>query len=347
MDLTPRVSVITATKNRLKLLCEAIDSVQAQSFQDWEHIVVDDGSNDGTDEELARRTASDPRIRYVQRVGEKSGANVCRNVGIQESAGEFIIILDSDDLLVPDCLGRRVEKMERNLDLDFATFQGGVFKHKIGDIRDCFDPELVGDDLLRFLFFECPWIITGPIWRKASIVALGAFDESLLSWQDIDLHVRAITKGHRYLRFPDVDHYIRWLDEPTRISVEQRRSPRHLEAASSILDKLEQHVRQGPGMNWVRQRALCSLYFLLAERWVVTGQLSLALRTWRGIRRRLLGPHLLYLSGSAVLTLLALDSSDRGPCHRLSHKWKGWMRLRTNPQLVREGSRVLYPKTLS
>jgi len=76
------VAVITPTKNRLKLLCETMDSVKRQTFQAWEHIIVDDGSDDGTCEEVARRAASDGRIRYIQRTGERAGANVCRNLGI-------------------------------------------------------------------------------------------------------------------------------------------------------------------------------------------------------------------------------------------------------------------------
>ena len=127
--VNPVVAVITPTKNRLKLLCEAMDSVQRQSFDAWEHIIVDDGSDDGTAEEVARRAAADPRIRYLRRTGEKSGANVCRNIGVRESRAEFIVFLDSDDLLAPSCLGRRVEIMQRNLDLDFATFQTAVFEY--------------------------------------------------------------------------------------------------------------------------------------------------------------------------------------------------------------------------
>jgi glycosyltransferase involved in cell wall biosynthesis len=61
--MNPLVTVITPTKNRLKLLCEAMDSVQGQSFNAWEHLVVDDGSDDGTAEEVARRATADPRIR--------------------------------------------------------------------------------------------------------------------------------------------------------------------------------------------------------------------------------------------------------------------------------------------
>ena len=118
------------------------------------------------------------------------------------------------------------------------------------------------------------------------MLRLGLFDESLLSWQDIDLHVRAITVGFRYLRFPEVDHHVRWQFEPTKVSVEQRRSPRHLEAAMNILEKFEHLIREGPGMNWVRQRALCSLYFFVAQQWEATGSLSDCLAVLETIRQR-------------------------------------------------------------
>jgi glycosyltransferase involved in cell wall biosynthesis len=334
MGQPPRVSIITPTKNRIKLLRETMDSVQRQTFDAWEHLVVDDGSDDGTADEVTRRAAADPRIRYLQRTKEISGASVCRNIGTMESRAEFIIFLDSDDLLAPDCLGRRVAIMQRNLDIDFATFQTGVFEDEPGDLQREFDPHLIGDDLLRFLFFECPWIITAPVWRRASLVRLGLFDESLPSWQDIDLHVRAITLGFRYLRFPEVDHHVRWKFEPTKISVEQRRSPRHLEAASAILEKFERLIREGPGMNWVRQRALCSLYFFVAERWVGAGSLLIALRSWRRIRQRPLGSRVLHISGALLLVMLRLGVPSRPVGHRIVNKWKGLMRLRTNAEVV-------------
>lgn len=332
--MNPLVAIITPTKNRLKLLCEAMDSVQEQSFAAWEHIVVDDGSDDGTAEEVTKRALADPRIRYIQRQGEKAGANVCRNLGVRESRAEFILFLDSDDLLTQDCLRRRVEIMQRNADLDFATFQTAVFENTPGDLARQVDTDLLGDDLLRFLYFECPWIITGPIWRKTSLVRLGLFDEALPSWQDVDLHIRAITMGLRYLRFPDVDHYVRWQFEPTKVSIEQRRSPRHLESALRMLGKFEQLIRSGPGMNWMRQRALCSLYFLVAEFWVAMGRLSEGLQSWQQIRRRQLGSRTLLWSGTLLLIMLSLGAPGRRIGSRLSHKWKGWMRLRSNPELV-------------
>jgi hypothetical protein len=187
---------------------------------------------------------------------------------------------------------------------------------------------------LRFLLFELPWIITGPIWRKPSLLRLGMFDESLLSWQDFELHVRAIAAGAKYLRFTEVDHHVRWQFEPTKTSIEQRRSTRHLTAAGAILEKMERLVREGPGMTWSRQRAICSLYFFVAENWVAAGKPSSALTSWRTVRQRGLGSRILYLSGAALLILQTLGSSGHRIGGRITHKWKGWMRLRSEPELV-------------
>lgn len=332
--MNPLIAVVTPTKNRLKLLCEAMDSVQRQTFAEWEHLVIDDGSDDGTAEEVLRRAGSDSRIRYFSRSGDGAGANVCRNIGIRESGAEFVVFLDSDDCLEAHCLARRVETMQRNLDLDFATFQAAAFERVPGDLRGKIDQDLLGDDLLRFLYFECPWIITGPVWRRESLLRLGLLDESLPSWQDVELHIRAITAGFRYLRFPEMDHNVRWQFETTKVSIEQRRSPRHLEAATGTLEKLERSVERGPGLNWVRQRALCSLYFYVAEYWLQAGSLSQGLRVWSQIRQRSIGSRTLHISGAMLLALQTLGAPGRFVAGRLSHKWMGWMRLRTNPELL-------------
>jgi glycosyltransferase involved in cell wall biosynthesis len=331
---TPAVSIITPTKNRLKLLCEALDSVAAQTFSAWEHIVVDDGSEDGTADEMERRSRRDARIRFIHRIGDKAGANVCRNIGIRESRAELVIFLDSDDLLRPHCLERRVEIMKGNLDLDFVTFATAVFEKIPGDLGDRTNYDLLGDDLTRFLCFECPWIITGPIWRKQALLRIGCFDESLLSWQDVDLHVRAVSSGLKYLRFPEIDHDVRWHFEHTRISMEQRRSMKHLDACSSMFAKFEKAVRDGPGMNWNRQRALCGLYFTAAELMLEAGARTSALRCWKEVKARRLAGNPLYLQGALLLVLMSMGTLGRRIGERLSHKWKGMVRFRTIPELV-------------
>jgi len=331
----PEITIITPTKNRLVLLREAMDSVTRQTFANWEHIVVDDGSEDETSQVVERRSLADSRVRFIRRTGDAGGANVCRNIGIRASRGEFILFLDSDDLLEPDCLEYRVACMRRNADLDFVTFQTAVFEKTIGDIGDRVNSDRLGDHLLSFLFFENPWIITAPIWRKASLFRLGLFDEALPSWQDLDLHIRALTADFAYIRNPRVDHHVRWQFEPTKVSVEQRRSPYHLDAAIKTIAKFESYVRNGPGITWVRQRALCSLYFFVAEQWLQRGQLLEALRAWREARRRALAPPMLHASGLLLLLALACGKPGRRVGGRVAHKWKGWARLRTNPELVR------------
>jgi len=329
-----RVSVVTPTRNRLKLLIETMDSVARQDFGQWEHIVVDDGSDDGSQAFVEERAGRDPRVRLIRRTGERRGANVCRNLGVAASRAPFVVFLDSDDLLTPECLRSRVQVMENNRDLDFVTFQPSVFVERPGDLGRDFDDQLLGDDLLRFLLFDCPWIITGPIWRKSALERLGGFDEALPSWQDVDLHIRALTSGCRYVRFPEIDHHVRWQHEPTKVSVEQRRSPHHLRAARDTLIKFEESVRAGPGMSWSRQRALCSLYFFVAEQWIGLGDLRSALGAWRTIRERSLGARLLHAAGAALLALQAADIRGRRLSTRITHKWKGWVRMRYNPELV-------------
>jgi glycosyltransferase involved in cell wall biosynthesis len=333
-DMKPAVSIITPTKNRCALLRETMDSVQRQTLGDWEHLVVDDGSDDGTAQEVLERAQKDPRVRYLLRTKGTAGANVCRNQGLAAANADLVVFLDSDDLIEPECLARRVAIMDRNKDIDFAVSRMGAFLKAPGDLRHEQSADLLGDDLLGFLFFEVPWQTTGPTWRREALLRLGGFDESLLSWQDVDLHIRAIAGGLRYLRFPQVDYHMRWQEDPAKVSIQQRRLPQHLEAAETLLMKFERVVREGPGMTWMRQRALCSLYFFLAERWIDAGRLSEALRCWALIRDRKLGSRLLHGAGAGLLILQAMGARGHRLGRRIGHKWKGWVRMRTEPELV-------------
>ena len=109
----PHVSVIIPCFNREGLLPETLDSISAQTFSDWEAIVVDDGSTDGSlsiARDYARR---DARFRALCGDGERKGANRCRNKGLAESKGDYLIFLDSDDVLASTCLENRVVAMDR------------------------------------------------------------------------------------------------------------------------------------------------------------------------------------------------------------------------------------------
>jgi glycosyltransferase involved in cell wall biosynthesis len=328
------VAVITPTKNRLSLLCETMDSVQRQAFDGWEHIIVDDGSEDGTYEEVTKRAAADSRVRYIRRTCARSGANVCRNIGISESAAEFIVFLDSDDLLRPQCLRARVERMQRNSSLDFCVFRAGVFVRSVGDLERLYHPQNPGDNLLRFLTHECVWEISGPIWRCSFLREIGCFDETLLSMQDLELHVRALCARAKYVCFPEIDHDIRCHDDTTNTSVRHYKDPSYIEAAEKVPAKLFDTVTSNGLLTWSRQRALLGLSFGTAECWVQLRRLVQAMRVWRWGCDQQRGALHLRVMGLLMLCAARLSSGRDGFCSRLVNKWKGWVRFRQEPLIL-------------
>lgn len=337
---SPVVTVVTPTKNRLELLCETMDSVQAQTLAEWEHIVIDDGSNDGTAEEVRQRAEADPRLRYIERSGHMRGANVCRNQGLRESRADLVVFLDSDDLLRPSCLQRRVAIMNRNIDLDFAVFRAGVFFRLVGDFPRLYHDQQPGDDLLRFLSLECVWQTTGPIWRRRFLEEIAGFADRPLSMQDLELHVRAICAGAKYTFFREVDHDIRGHDDLARISIRHFADPAYIESAARVRDMLFDTVKDAGLLTWSRQRAILGLSFGLAESWMKAGNTGRGSKTWHEGCDRHGGPLHVRLLGLAMLQILHFARSDASLAFRLVNKWKGWMRFRPEPKLMKVDASV-------
>lgn len=328
MNEEPAISVVTPVKDRKGLLIETMKSVAAQSLLAWEHILVDDGSLDGAAEEAEERARIDPRVRLIRRVGDQGGANVCRNLGLRAARADLVVFLDSDDLLRPDCLEARTVAMERNLDLDFAVFPAGVFRQTLGDLNRPYHPMTPGDDILRFLSHECVWQTTGPVWRRGFLEKLGGFDEMLLSMQDLDLHVRAIAAGGRYLFFPNADHDIRWQDNPSRISMRHYHDIAYIRGAERMREKLSANLRTLGLTTWSRNRALLGLCFASSEMLVRRGNIGEAVRCWKRGCHAFDTPNLVEFEGTLLLGLSALVGRSS---ERVKLKWKGWRRLRPEP----------------
>lgn len=116
--MTPVFSIVIATYNRLKTLPKAVESVMAQTFTDWELIVVDDGSTDSTKAYMASLT--DTRIRYIA-LPENQGASSARNRGIDEARGQYVMVWDSDDELYPDALVKLLTIFEKHSDVGIVS----------------------------------------------------------------------------------------------------------------------------------------------------------------------------------------------------------------------------------
>ena len=106
-----KVSIVLPTYNRAKVLTRAIDSVLAQTYQDWELIVVNDASTDETEELLRRYEAKDHRIRHIT-FEKNRGVVAARNAGIQDSVFEWIAFQDSDDVWLPEKLELQIRSIE-------------------------------------------------------------------------------------------------------------------------------------------------------------------------------------------------------------------------------------------
>lgn len=112
MSATPVVSVIVIFLDERELLQEAIDTVVGQDFEDWELLLCDDGSTDGSTEIADRAAAADRRIRVLHHPdNENRGMSATRNLGLRHAVGEFVALLDADDVWVPHKLRRQVEIM--------------------------------------------------------------------------------------------------------------------------------------------------------------------------------------------------------------------------------------------
>lgn len=119
--MRPKISVIIPCYNQAAFLPKAISSLQAQTFEDWECIIINDGSTDNTAEVAANIALRDTRIRLIQKIN--GGSASARDAGIQAAQGEFIQFLDADDTLFPEKLEKQIAVMEQdNLDISYTAF---------------------------------------------------------------------------------------------------------------------------------------------------------------------------------------------------------------------------------
>ena len=123
IEALPFVSIITPNYNNSKFISETIESVLSQTYTNWEMIIVDDCSEDGSYEIIFEYTKIDSRIK-VYRMDRNMGAAYCRNRAIELSQGEYLAFLDSDDLWLPQKLEKQLLFMQKNVsDFCFTEYE--------------------------------------------------------------------------------------------------------------------------------------------------------------------------------------------------------------------------------
>lgn len=198
------VSIITPSFNRADIIHETANSIFQQTYPNWEWVITDDGSTDKSWELLQQYAAKDARVKIFQRNREPKGACVCRNISIEHATGDYLLFLDSDDLMASFCLEQRVNTMAQYPTADFVVFPMLMFKHKPDDLRLLWNIDSPVDDIERILLGDPVCQGTGTLWKKESFVQAGKWSEQLLLWQDIELHLRVLLQDLQYVKRLDL-----------------------------------------------------------------------------------------------------------------------------------------------
>lgn len=196
-----QVSVIIPTYNRAGLLGQTLESIAAQSFRDWECVVVDDGSTDNTKELLSRFIQKDARFRFAERPASRTkGANAARNYGYELSTGKYIKFFDSDDLMHPDFLMRQFAVLEDNPKLDFCAAFSKRFSDSANDAFEDYNPEITSntDSLYHFITGKLFFLTPAPLWRKSFLEGQSLFDERLYNAHETEFNFRMLAAGARF-----------------------------------------------------------------------------------------------------------------------------------------------------
>lgn len=186
------ISIIIPSYNRQDYIAETLDSVLNQTYQDWECIIVDDGSIDETKQVVKLYTEKDSRFQFFHRPDNKlKGANSCRNFGFENAKGKYIKFLDSDDLLTPDCLKKQVKFLEENDNLQVCTSYGRFFNDETKELEEFWSRNMEYDDyLLGHINNQIRWQTADPLWIK-SFFKEPPFKEGLMNSQEWLMHGEA------------------------------------------------------------------------------------------------------------------------------------------------------------
>lgn len=188
----PRVSVLIPSYNHAHYLPYAVQSVIAQGFSNWEAIIIDDGSTDGTREVAAQ--FDDPRIKYVYQ--ENQGLSAARNTGIREASSSIIALLDADDVWKEDYLECMLAPLEDQPEA-VAVYCGFQYIDESG--KDVGVPSLkvaAPREFREYFSANGNWLVpSGVIFRKVIAQEEGCFDESLRAVEDAYLWSKMSHRG--------------------------------------------------------------------------------------------------------------------------------------------------------
>ncbi len=220
----PLISIITPVHNTpRRWLREAIVSVEQQIYENWELLLVDDASsNQDTLDFLARAEQRDPRLR-VFHLAQNSGISAASNVAIENARGEWIALLDHDDLLEPDALFRTVQLLQEHPDADL------IYSDEDKLTEEGFAAPLFKPDWSPDFFLSYNYVCHFTTIRRSLVQELGGFRSEYDFAQDYDLFLRVISRTNRIHHIPRILYH--WRRSAGSTATNIRSKPDALEAA--------------------------------------------------------------------------------------------------------------------
>jgi glycosyltransferase involved in cell wall biosynthesis len=265
------VDVIIPAFNAARYLPFAIESVISQTFDDWQILLVDDGSTDNTGDVVAPFVSRyDSKIKYIKQ--ENRGLPAARNTAIRESTSEFLALLDADDVWLPcrlqDSMKVLAEHPQAGLSyglivrIDPDGRLGSTWAGNLKDVEGRIAPHIY----MRNVDLPCPTIT----FRRRCIDEVGMFDEGMSATEDRDLWLR-IALRYEVVFVPKVLAYYRM--SPNSMSTDPRRM---LQAQEQFIRK--HYGSEGCGLR-SRQIALARCHRQQADNYKMRGQASAALQS--------------------------------------------------------------------
>jgi glycosyltransferase involved in cell wall biosynthesis len=189
------ISIVIPSFNREDCIAETLQSLKNQRYNDWECIIVDDGSIDNTDKIVKNFIAQDSRFSFYKRPVEMhKGANSCRNYGFSKAKGDFIKFLDSDDLLSKDCLEKQFIILNDNDNLQVCLSYGRYFNNSTKELEEFWSRNKEYHDyFLGHVTNQIRWAVSDPLWRK-SFFTEAPFKKGLMNSQEWLMHGQSLLK---------------------------------------------------------------------------------------------------------------------------------------------------------
>jgi teichuronic acid biosynthesis glycosyltransferase TuaG len=197
----PLVSVIMPAYNAGRFISQAIDSVLNQSYDNWELLIVNDGSSDNTAEVVKRY--SDKRIQLREQ--ENKGVSSARNSGLRQMTGSFYCFLDADDVLPPDSLAQRLNAFTDPVDYVDGIVR--IFDHSMSNVLRIYSPSFRGRPLQELVRLKSNCFF-GPSWMIRKKEPLIFFNETLTHGEDLLYYIELARHGGEYSFVKnDIYHY--------------------------------------------------------------------------------------------------------------------------------------------